>query len=129
MDEADDETLARSLLADLQQAVTSRDLDALLEVFDTNLLVFGTAVANLGPAQSVKYLERVVAQPGTIRWEWDEVRPVARDENVFGFAVVGTVGFVGDPDDERQVFRLTCLAVRDDSRWRLRHFHGSVPQT
>jgi hypothetical protein len=53
---------------------------------------------------------------------------MARDENVFCFAALGTVGFDGDSEDERDTFRLTCVAVGDGSRWRLRHFHGSAPQ-
>lgn len=60
--------------------------------------------------------------------QWGDVRPMARDENVFCFAALGTVGFDGDSEDERDTFRLTCVAVGDGSRWRLRHFHGSAPQ-
>jgi SnoaL-like domain len=129
MDPNDDEELARRLLAELQQAVTLKRLDRVLQVFDTDLVVFGTAVANLDSEHSVAYLERVLDQPSPIRWEWDVVRPVARDEQVFCFAAIGSVGFAGDPDDDREPFRLTCVAVSDGSRWRLRHFHGSVPQT
>ena len=48
------------------------------------------------------------------------------------FAVLGTVGFEDEQGRAlgvRQPFRLTCVAVVRDGRWRLRHFHGSVPQS
>lgn len=129
MTPADDEALAFRLLTDLQAAMTTRDLDAVVHVFDADLVVFGTAASNLDREASRAYLQHVLAQPSAIRWDWDEVKPIARDDNVFCFAAVGTVGFDGDPDEERQAFRLTCAAVQDGSVWRIRHFHGSVPHT
>lgn len=129
MTPADDEALAFRLLADLQAAMTTRDLDAVVQVFDAELVVFGTAASNVDPEESVAYLKQVLAQPSAIRWAWDDVKPIARDGNVFCFAAVGTVGFDRDSDEERQAFRLTCAAVQDGSGWRIRHFHGSVPQT
>lgn len=129
MTPADDHALAFRLLADLQDAMSARDLDAVLEVFDTEFVVFGTAASNLDREQSFAYLKGVLAQSSAIKWSWDDVKPIARDENVFCFAAIGTVGFDGDAEEERQAFRLTCAAVRRGSGWRLRHFHGSVPQT
>lgn len=53
------------------------------------------------------------------------------EPGVLAFAVVGTVGFEdaqGKPIGVRDAFRLTCVAVLREGQWRLRHFHGSVPQ-
>jgi hypothetical protein len=73
----------------------------------------------------------VIAQQGTIRWEWDAVVPLVDESGLLVFAVVGTVGLEdaeGRPDGQRDAFRLTGVAVQRDARWRLSHFHGSVPQ-
>ena len=70
-------------------------------------------------------------QEGTLRWGWDQVVPVLNEPGVLAFAVVGTVGFEdaqGQSVGERDAFRLTCVAVLRNGQWRLRHFHGSVPQ-
>lgn len=61
----------------------------------------------------------------------DRVVPVLDEPTVLAFAVVGTVGFEdaqGQTLGERDAFRLTCVAITRDGTWRLRHFHGSVPQ-
>lgn len=98
----------------------------------TIVVQFGTAAANLDRAQTMAYLELVVVQEGTIRWEWEHVLPLLDKPDLLVFAVIGTVGFddgQGRPVGGRDDFRLTCVAVAQDGRWRLRHFHGSVPQT
>ena len=109
--------------------MSARDSDELSRILDDDITIFGTASANVDSAQSLAYLGNVLAQPVTIRWEWRQVLPLAAQDDVLCFAVVGTVGWDGAPDAERDPFRLTCVAVRDGERWRLRHFHGSVPQT
>ena len=119
------------LLAELQSAVTARDLDRLEALFDDETVLFGTAAANLDREQTLSYLRAVVGQEGTIRWVFDDVVPLVSEPGVLCFAAVGTVGFddeTGQPDGDRDPFRLTCVAVQRDGRWRLRHFHGSVPQ-
>ena len=125
-------TTAEALLAALQAAVAQKDKAALASLFDDEAVLFGTAAENLDRAATGAYLARVVDQPGTVRWGWDQVVPLWESNEVLAFAVVGTVGFddeQGRPDGPRDDFRLTCVAVSTDDGWRLRHFHGSVPQT
>jgi ketosteroid isomerase-like protein len=123
-----DEQIARELLAELQDAVVARDVDWLSQIFDDDVALFGTGGENLDREQSLQYLRRVVALDDVIRWDWTRVRPLTSGSGVVSFAVVGTVGFEGWSDEQRQAFRLTCVAVNDGTRWRLRHFHGSVPE-
>lgn len=123
--------VARSILDALQTAFAGHDLAAVTRLLDDEVVLFGTAVANLDRAQTDAYVERVLDHEGTLRWGWDQVLPVLSEPGVLAFAVVGTVGFEdtrGKSVGERDAFRLTCVAVLRDGQWRLRHFHGSVPQ-
>jgi uncharacterized protein (TIGR02246 family) len=127
----DEEQTARRVLAQLQDAVAAKDLSKLAELFDDDVVLFGTAAANLDRVQTVDYLARVAGQGGTIRWEWGQVLPLFNRSEVLVFAAIGTVRLddaQGRSIGEREPFRLTCVAVTQDGRWRLRHFHGSVPE-
>jgi uncharacterized protein (TIGR02246 family) len=127
----DPETTAGGILRELQDAIAAKDLDWLARLFADDVVVFGTAAESFDRSQTMAYLARVVAQEGTIRWEWNRVAPLVSVPGLLSFAVVGTVGFddeVRKSDGDRYAFRLTCVAVEEGGRWRLRHFHGSVPQ-
>ena len=127
----DAEMKIRSLLDELQVGVAAKDLDALSALFDDDVVLFGTAAANVDRREAIAYLTRVVAQQGTIRWQWDRVFPLVDESRLLVFAVVGTVGLEnadGRLDGQRDVFRLTAVASNHDGRWRLSHFHGSVPE-
>lgn len=128
----DHEQTARRILGQLQDAVAANDLEELTELFDDEVVLFGTAAANLDSAQTAAYLARVVSQKGTIRWEWEQVLPLLDKSDVFVFAAIGTVGLddaQGRSIGKRDAFRLTCVAVTQENHWRLRHFHGSVPES
>jgi uncharacterized protein (TIGR02246 family) len=125
------ETRVRSILDQLQEAVSAKDLAALSALFDDDIVLFGTAAVNLDRHETTSYLARVVAQEGTIQWTWDTVVPLVDEPGLLVFAVVGTVGMLdsaGAPDGRRDEFRLTGVAVERDAVWRLSHFHGSVPE-
>jgi uncharacterized protein (TIGR02246 family) len=125
------ETRVRSILGQLQDAVSAQDLAALSSLFDDDIVLFGTAAANMDRHETISYLARVVAQEGTIQWTWDTVVPLVDEPELLVFAVVGTVAMVdstGRLDGQRDGFRLTGVAVERDSGWRLSHFHGSVPE-
>jgi uncharacterized protein (TIGR02246 family) len=127
---SDPQQVARDILERLQNAFVSKDPEAVAELFDDQLVVFGTAAENLDRTQSDEYVARVFSHPGTVRWGWDQVIPVLSEPDVVVFVVVGTVGFddaQGQPNGERDAFRLTCVAVARHGNWRLRHFHGSIP--
>lgn len=127
----DAERIARGILAELQDGFVAHDLDAVTSLLDDDAVVFGTAASNLDGEQSRDYIARMIARDGTVRWSWDQVVPVLFETTVVSFAVVGSVGFEdaqGRALGERQPFRLTGVAVLREGRWRLKHFHGSVPQ-
>lgn len=129
---ADAEQVAHGILERLQRAFVTKDPVQVAELLDDEVVLFGTAAESLDRAQSSDYVARVLSLEGTIRWGWDQVVPLWHEPDVIVFAVVGTVGFEevqGQPDGERDAFRLTCVAVSREGSWRLRHFHGSVPQT
>jgi hypothetical protein len=126
----DAEQVARGILAELQDGFVAHDLAAVTALLDDEVVVFGTAAESLDAEQSRDYVARMVAQDGAVRWSWDLVVPVLFETTVLSFAVLGTVGFEdaqGRAVGVRQPFRLTCVAVVRDGKWRLRHFHGSVP--
>ena len=125
------EQIARGILHALQEAFLGHDLAGVSRLLDDEVVLFGTAAVNLDRAETDDYIARVMDQEGTLRWGWDRVVPVHGGPGVLAFAVVGTVGFddaQGRQVGERDAFRLTCVAVQRDGVWRLRHFHGSIPQ-
>ena len=121
----DAESTARAILAELQECFADKDLDRLGRLLDDETVLFGTVAANLDRAQTMAYVGPLVEQEATIRWGWDTVVPLVSEPDLLCFAVVGSVGL---DEGERSEFRLTCVAVQDQGRWRLRHFHGSVPE-
>ena len=127
----DPEQVARGILDALQEAFVRRDVAEISRLLDDEIVLFGTAAENLDRTQTDAYVARVLDQKDTVRWEWDQVLPVLEQTGVLAFAVVGTVGFDDDQGvqvGQRDAFRLTCVAVLREGRWRLRHFHGSMPQ-
>ena len=128
----DTEEVARGILSQLQLGFAAHDRAAVMRLLDDEVVVFGAAGQGLDAEHSKDYVSGMLAQDGVVRWGWDRVVPVLTEPTVLVFAVVGTVGFddaQGRALGERSPFRLTCVAVLRDERWRLRHFHGSVPQS
>ena len=128
----DADQVARGILSQLQLGFAAHDLAVVMGLLDDEVVVFGAGGQGLDAEQSKDYVSRMLAQGGVVRWGWDRVLPVLAEPTVLVFAVVGTVGFddaQGRALGERSPFRLTCVAVLRDGRWRLRHFHGSVPQS
>ncbi|MGC4113052.1 MAG: nuclear transport factor 2 family protein [Nocardioides sp.] len=127
----DSEQVARGILAELQDGFAAHDREAVLRLLDDEVVVFGAAGKGLDAEHSRAYVSRMLAAEGTVRWGWDRVVPVVTEPELLVFAVHGSVGFddsSGHAIGERSPFRLTVVAVLRDGRWRLRHFHGSVPQ-
>jgi uncharacterized protein (TIGR02246 family) len=123
------EDRAQTLLASLQAAVRDKDAAATLAHFTHDATLVGTAAANLDRPAIEGYVETVFAQSGYVHWEWDMVTVVDERPGAFTFLALGTVGLDdGSPDAPRDAFRLTCLAVDETDAWRIRVFHGSVPQ-
>jgi uncharacterized protein (TIGR02246 family) len=125
------EQTARALLDELQTAVSRKDEAAVADVLDEEVVLFGTAAESVGREAALAYVGRVLAGDEVLRWGWDRVLVLHEGPGALAFAVIGSVGFDdhhhGEPVEDRQPFRLTCVAVERAGRWRLRHFHGSVP--
>lgn len=120
-------TTARAILADLQAAVDSRDLDRLDDLFDEEAVLLGTSAHNLDRGDVRAYLKLVAEQPGALRWEFGDVRVFHDAEATLGIVAIGDVVIAEEGEEARAPFRLTLLAVESDRGWRLRQFHGSIP--
>ena len=116
------------MLRTLQDGVDARDLDALLDLFDEDGVLIGTGGDARDRAGVRAYLEAIVGQPGALRWEWDEVIPFHHTDDAVGFAAFGDVVLAENGSEWRKAIRMTGLAVRDGTAWRLRQFHGSFAQ-
>jgi hypothetical protein len=122
----DPERIARSLLDQLQADISDRD--KLLELFSDVVVLFGDDIENFSRDETIAYLTEVAAHGAEIKWEWDRVEVVASEPGSLSFAAAGTIGFydaAGTLTGGDGPFRLTCVAVEADDRWRLKHFHGS----
>ena len=118
---------ARAVLRALQDLIDARDLDGLLELFADGGVLIATSGDGRDRAGVRRYLEAVVAQPGELRWDWAEVVPFHSAEDAVGFAAFGDVVLADDGSEWRKPIRMTGLTVREGGRWRLAHFHGSIP--
>jgi hypothetical protein len=120
---------AQQVLDGLQEKVAARDLPALLEFFEDPAVLIGTAGDGRTPETRAAYLESVVADPAALRWDWRETVVFFESEEALGFAAFGDVVLVNGVDETRAPIRATFFAVRADGGWRLRQFHGSIPQS
>ena len=124
---------ARDVLNDLQQAATARNHAAALGLMTDDIVLFGTASANLDRAAASEYLRVVFDQDGVIRWDWTTIQVVDARAGAITFVALGTVGLDDGGQDQRDAervpIRLSALIVDEGDRWRLRHFHGSTPET
>lgn len=124
--------IARAVLDDLQRAVGARDRTAALALMTDDIVLFGTARANLDRAATSEYLQLILEQDGVIRWDWKTIQVVDARDGAITFVALGTVGLDDDGPDqrsaERQPIRLSALIVDEGDGWRLRHFHGSTPE-
>ncbi len=119
---------ARAILARLQAAVDSHDLEVLEELFDERSVLIGTSGDGRTPEGLRNYLEGVAAGP-PFRWDWREVVAFHETEGELGFAAFGEISFVEDGVARHEPIRLTLFAVAAGDRWVIRQFHGSIPFT
>lgn len=120
---------AQRILNDLQEKVTARDLPALLQLFEDPAVLIGTAGDGRTPAAREAYLEAVTTHAAALRWDWRETVAFFESEDALGFAAFGDVVLVQDTQERRAPIRATFFAVRANGGWRLRQFHGSIPQS
>jgi SnoaL-like domain len=118
---------AAEVLTALQAAVDARDLGVLEELFDDGAVLIGTSGDGRDADGLRSYLTAVARQPGSLRWEWDEVVPFHETADEIGLAAFGEVVLAEDGREVRAPIRLTIFAVRGPQGWRIRQFHGSNP--
>jgi ketosteroid isomerase-like protein len=118
---------ARTILANLQAAVDARDVDALASVFDDDAVLIGTSADGRDAEGLRRYVTAVSTQPGSLRWEWEELVPFYQSKGMLGFAAFGEVVLEEGDVVQRAPIRVTIFAVRQANGWRMRQFHGSIP--
>ncbi|MGH8892283.1 MAG: nuclear transport factor 2 family protein [Actinomycetes bacterium] len=127
MRHADANAVASSILARIQSAVDAKDADALIDLFDDTAVLVGTAGHGRRPEEVREYLTAVVAQPGSLSWEWRDVVVFHEGPGAIGFAGFGDIVVADQDGEQRAPIRLTAFAVQSPAGWRLRQFHGSIP--
>jgi ketosteroid isomerase-like protein len=117
----------QAILDALQAAVDARDVARLEALFGEGAVLIGAAGDGRDAEGLHRYLEAVATQPGTLRWEWQEVVPFHETPDAIGFAAFGEVVLREPGGQHRAPFRLTIVAARGPDGWRIRNFHGSIP--
>ena len=118
-------TTVRDVLGRIQSAADERDVEAAAKLFADDAVLMGTVDTSIGAAAIRNYLRLVFDQPGTIRWDWADVRVLHEGTGIVAAVGMGQVGFSDEP--ERDLFRLSLLLVETEQEWLIRHFHGSIP--
>jgi len=119
--------LAYSLLVRLQSAIDDADPEALSDLFDDRAVLVGTSSHSHGREEVDAYLEALLRQPGTFRWEWHDVVVFDESDGGIGCAAFGELIVSGAESDDHVPFRVTFTAVDGVSGWRFTQFHGSIP--
>jgi ketosteroid isomerase-like protein len=120
--------IARTLLDRLEQGIAASDLDALTALCTEDVVLFGSARANVGAAATREYLRLVVDSNASVRWLLAPVEVVHADDDRLVVAGVGEVEYEEGEGAERLPFRLTLVLERRGEDWLVSHFHGSVPE-
>jgi hypothetical protein len=81
------------------------------------------------PEACEAYLEAIATHAAALRWDWRDVVLFYESEDALGFAAFGDVLLVEGVREVRAPIRGTFFAVRANGGWRLRQFHGSIPQS
>ena len=114
--------VVRAHLAEANRLLASRDLDALVDLFEPDAVLIGTA----GRATDLRaYLSAVVEQ-GVLQWRFvDDLLAVDGTGDIIWYAAGGDA-VLGD--EHVPQFRMTGVLRRSpEGRWRWSQFHGSVP--
>jgi ketosteroid isomerase-like protein len=120
------------LLHDLVAAQRAFDLDAVLDLFSSDPVLFGSADGEVAVGREAlrSFYEELFRASATYGWTWDE--PIAgRHRDVIWFVAPAVLHVVHDGGDQRDVpYRLSgVLRLDTDNHWRLALFNGSEPAT
>lgn len=119
--------IARSFLERLEAAIAARDLVSLRELCTDDVALFGTARANFGLQETMDYLRLATEQNG-IRWFLDRWSVLHHDEGHLLVAAAGRAEWNTGAEAEVLDFRLSLWLVQHQGEWRMKHFHGSIPE-
>ncbi|MCL2393210.1 MAG: nuclear transport factor 2 family protein [Acidimicrobiaceae bacterium] len=119
---------AEQILDELQEKVSARDLSALLEFFEDPAVLVGVAGDGRTRDGRRDYLTAITAQAADVRWDWNETVLFYESDGALGFAAFGEFVLTDEARELRAPMRGTFFAVRASDGWRLRQFHGSIPQ-
>jgi uncharacterized protein (TIGR02246 family) len=119
---------AWQLMRDFQSAASAKDLAAVLDLYTEDAAVLGPGDANFDREAVTRHVEAVLSQPGRVRWDWERIEIVDARPGAITFVALGTGGWEGGPGEGTVPYRMSCLIVEDDDRWRFRFQHGAVPQ-
>lgn len=125
-DPVTDRDIVLAALAELNETVGRRRLDDVVELFEPDAVLIGSARHNGTRAEIREYLHAVLAQPVPLSWEWDEASlATGRTDGTIWFSILGDAIL-----DQRQPMRLSgVLRSQGDGTWLWSQFHGSVAET
>jgi hypothetical protein len=73
-------------------------------------------------------LTALTTQAAAVSWDWKETVVFYESDRALGFAAFGEVVLADESQELRAPIRGTFFAVKASDGWRLRQFHGSIPQ-
>jgi hypothetical protein len=100
----------------------------LVEFFDDPAVLVGVAGDGRTRDGRRDYLTAITTQTAAVRWDWKETVMFYECDGALGFAAFGEIVLADGDWELRAPIRGTFFAVRAGDGWRLRQFHGSVPQ-
>jgi hypothetical protein len=103
---------AHAVLRALQAAVDARDADALDALFDESAVLIGTEGDARDREALQRYLNAVVTQAESLRWDWHDVVPFHESAETLRFAGFGEIVVSDGTRERRAPIRLTVLAIR-----------------
>lgn len=122
------EVVADEVLAVLQDRVTARDLPSLLALFEDPAVLIGAAGDGRTSEARVQYLANITTLDAAVQWLWTEKVLFYESDGALGFAAFGEIVLTAAGIESRLPFRLTLFVTQAADGWRIRQFHGSVPQ-
>ena len=121
---------ADDVLSDFVSALRARDVEAALDLFDDDAVLYGSEADEQASGRDGirDFLVRLFASPRTFGWAWSEL-VVDGQDGVLWFVAPAEVVVLGDDGSEqRQPYRLSGVLRRGtDKLWRMALFNGSEP--
>ena len=119
-----------AVLDAVNEALEHRDLDATLALFarhpEVTLVGSEEGETATGPSELRSFVERLLARPGTFRFEWRSCTVSARGDVAWFFA--DAIAHYTENDHVAPVaYRTTGVLEREENHWLFAQYHGSEP--